>query len=417
MPGTRPIAMVTALCLILLAWPVWAHPPVMVWPAAPDAPVVEAEAALRGQGVPVISRAPLREALDEHRGRRAERDEERRRGVEAALATAQEHYLSLRLTKMIDTLQGAQADAIALAGPGRCDGLWELQFRLGLALGLRGRTEGGAEDGAADRARSEARYELALALDPPRRPLAELYGPDVTAAFLAAVQRRSDRMPRPVPLQIQPADARVEIDCREHGEGPVDLRPGLHVVRVNAPGYASWAKVVDLRQHDALEVTLTALPPQDDPVGRLAASTDADPQPSGSSSARAAVWAVAHAQGAAAVLVVDREAEGFLVRPWGRYGIGSAVRRAELSVALSAALGLLDDEGRLVAPRPVVDGPVDVPSPPGTRARKPVLRTWWFWTIVGSVVVAGVAVGLGVGLRPSSAVAEPVPGQLIVVAK
>jgi tetratricopeptide (TPR) repeat protein len=37
------------------------------------------------------------------------------------------------------------------------------------------------------------------------------------------------------------------------------------------------------------------------------------------------------------------------------------------------------------------------------RAEKPVYKKWWLWTIVGGVVVAGVAVGLGVGLSGNKA--------------
>jgi hypothetical protein len=49
-----------------------------------------------------------------------------------------------------------------------------------------------------------------------------------------------------------------------------------------------------------------------------------------------------------------------------------------------------------------------VPVPPEQRAEeeRPFWRRWWFWTIVGGVVVAGTAVGLGVGLSQSEG-----PGQ------
>jgi hypothetical protein len=49
-----------------------------------------------------------------------------------------------------------------------------------------------------------------------------------------------------------------------------------------------------------------------------------------------------------------------------------------------------------------------VPVPPEERAagERPFWRRWWFWTIVGGVVVTGTAVGLGVGLSQSEG-----PGQ------
>jgi tetratricopeptide (TPR) repeat protein len=42
-------------------------------------------------------------------------------------------------------------------------------------------------------------------------------------------------------------------------------------------------------------------------------------------------------------------------------------------------------------------------STTASRAERPVYKKWWLWTIVGGVVVAGVAVGLGVGLTANKA--------------
>jgi hypothetical protein len=41
------------------------------------------------------------------------------------------------------------------------------------------------------------------------------------------------------------------------------------------------------------------------------------------------------------------------------------------------------------------------------RAPRPLSRRWWLWTTVGGVVVAGVAVGLGVGLSSGQAAQVP----------
>jgi tetratricopeptide (TPR) repeat protein len=50
-----------------------------------------------------------------------------------------------------------------------------------------------------------------------------------------------------------------------------------------------------------------------------------------------------------------------------------------------------------------------VVSPPAPRApeKVPVYKKWWLWTIVGGVVVAGAAVGLGVGLGTAPKSFEP----------
>jgi hypothetical protein len=408
MPGLRPTAMVTALCLSLLGTPAWAEPAIMVWPGEPGAAVAEAEAALRAEGVEVVPHARVGEASAGYRAAAAEREQAQRERVEAALGAAQQRYLELDLPHMLATLDAAEADAVALARPGRCEGLWELEFRQGLGRWARG--------GEGDEAEAGARFELALALDPERRPLGELYGPDVSAAFLRAVQDRSARFARPVPLRVQPADAHVEIDCRALDEREPSLLPGLHAVRVAAPGFRAWSGVVDLRARGSIEVALAALPAEGALAQQLADSTDTDAVDDGSTSAHALVLALARFHGAAAVLVVGRGEAGVRVRPWGSDGIGSAVERPALAPALHAAMRLLDDDGSLRAPAPVVaSGPGlgEGDRRPTTPVRKPVVRTWWFWTIVGSVAITGgaLALGLGLGLR------EPSPGRLVIVAR
>lgn len=51
----------------------------------------------------------------------------------------------------------------------------------------------------------------------------------------------------------------------------------------------------------------------------------------------------------------------------------------------------------------VVTPPIVVltPPPPTRSADRPVYKKWWLWTIVGGVVVAGAAVGLGLALSSS----------------
>jgi hypothetical protein len=412
------IAVVTALCLALAGGPAWAaspggagrsapaddeRPVVMVWPGEPAAPVDQAEAVLRAEGIEVVPRAPVREAVAGHRAARTEREQAQRERVEEALEVAQARYLELDFEAAIATLDAAQAEAIAVARPGRCEGLWELAFRQGL-----GRWAAG------EQADARARFELALALDAERRPLGELYGPDVTAAFLQAVEARSARLARPVPLRVVPTDAAVELDCRAVDDRAPSVLPGLHVVRVTAPGFRPWAGVVDLGAEPTIEVVLEPVPASREPARRWAEGTDADAVDDGSTSAHAVVLALAHAHGAEAVLVVGHDGEGVRVRPWGRDGIGSAVERGELEPALRAALGLLDADGELRAPAPSVGrAPIDRDVPgPTSRRRTPVVRTWWFWTIVGGVA-AGTTLGLGLGLG----LREPAPGRLVIVAR
>ncbi len=395
MPGTRPIAVLTALCLWLWSTGAWARPAVMVWPGSPQTPVQAVEDALREEAVVVVGWEETRDALAAHR---ADADREHHRALEAALAGSQARYLELKFDGMVKTLEAAWPHARARAG--RCDGAWALAFGLGLAYGAR-RGEG-------DQRRSLDHYQLALALDPERRPRGELYGPDVTAAFLRAVQQHEGRTARPVSLRVEPHGARVEIDCRAVTGTEPGVAAGLHLVRITSPGFAPWAGVVDLRGRDVIERRLEPLPPGD-PTGRLAMSTDDEAVDDGAARAHALVLALARARDADAVLVVSQVSAGWRVRPWGRDGIGAAVVRPELETALDAALGLLTDDGRLHAPAPAAT------SEPGSSPprRRPVARTWWFWTIIGGVAATGVALALGltVGRR------EAPPGRLVIIAE
>lgn len=417
MKGPRPIAIVTALGLGLVGGPARASaaaptapastaeaaPTVMVWPGGPDAPVEPAEASLRADGVEVVPQERAREAVAGHRAARAAREQALRERVEAALEAAQAQYLELDFEGAIARLDGAQGEAVAVARPGRCEGLWELAFRQGL-----GRWASG------DEADAGARFALALDLDPERRPLGELYGPDVTAAFLRAVQARSARIARPVPLHVAPADATVEIDCHALDAHEPSLRPGLHAVRVAAPGFRPWAGIVDLSAEAAIDVSLEPLPGADPPAKRWADSTDTDAVDDASISAHALVLELARAQGAEAVLVVEHGPAGVRVRPWGQGSIGAMVERAELELGLRAALRSLGPDGRLRAPAPVVapERPGDPRRRPDGKPRRPVARTWWLWTIVGGVATgAALGLGLGLGLR------EPAPGRLVIVAR
>lgn len=396
-----PIALGVALVLALVEGSAAAAPRVMVWPGRPGYRVAPIEDALGADGVEVVRHQALAEAIERHRRDTGQGWETR--WIERTLEGAQERYLRLELGTMILLLEDAEPHAVRVSGAGRCEGLWELEFRRGLGHWAQGQT---AEAGA--------RFELALELDPDRRPLAELYGPDVTAAFLQALATQGNRIERPVALRVEPPDAVVDIDCRERDGDRVALRPGLHAVRARAPGFAPWGAVVDLHERDAIEVRLVPLDPADDPLERWAKSTEVDGVDDGSPSAHAALMDVARSQGAAAVLVVTRTPQGVRVRPWGIDGIGTAVERADPLQAVRAALALLDDDGRLQAPAPVVaPGPGPDGRPQPAAERKPVLRTWWFWTIVGSVALTGTAVGLGVGLGRR----EPAPGKLVVLAR
>jgi tetratricopeptide (TPR) repeat protein len=61
------------------------------------------------------------------------------------------------------------------------------------------------------------------------------------------------------------------------------------------------------------------------------------------------------------------------------------------------------------APAPA---PVTTSTAPPTHERQPLYKKWWLWTIVGGVVVAGVVVGVSVGVVSSRDSFNPSLGKL-----
>lgn len=59
--------------------------------------------------------------------------------------------------------------------------------------------------------------------------------------------------------------------------------------------------------------------------------------------------------------------------------------------------------------------PAATPTSPPTEAsaaKKPVYKKWWFWTLLGGGVAAGVAIGVGVGLTVNHPQKPELPGDV-----
>ena len=70
---------------------------------------------------------------------------------------------------------------------------------------------------------------------------------------------------------------------------------------------------------------------------------------------------------------------------------------------------IVDEHGVLRSAAPRVQVPADREPATPTKPRKPVVRTWWFWTVIGAAVVGtSLGLGLGLGLRDRE------PGRLVV---
>jgi hypothetical protein len=243
------------------------------------------------------------------------------------------------------------------------------------------------------------RFRFAAALDPTRRPASDLYGPDVAQAFLAAVEAQKADVEQPIGLSVEPADALVAVDCRAAPSSTARLAPGLHVVRVEAPGHPAVAEVIDTRRDRNASVVaprdtslqgvdaIAHLPPGvalgldgQTWMAALAGAVEG-------AGADAYVWLHADTTRFDAQVVVDGKR--------GRRRVADT--RAD---AVAQALADLGPDGRIVMGKPVVpgrdrgrDGDGD-----GATKKKGIARKWWFWTILGGLAAGAIAVGLGVGL-------------------
>jgi hypothetical protein len=356
---TRAVATCLAASLVLFAArPVLAGDAVLVLPRTPAAAVDGVDAALRSAGHRPRDAADLRAQLiaEDHAAQSSAAAA--LASIEQDLAAARAAWLAQRPADMLAALDRAERSALAVleGGPACAATLWEIEFQLGLAYTTRNQP--------GDLALARARYALALALDPARRPVTALYGPDVGLAFIKVVDELALRPPRPVRLAVAPSDAVVTVDCHEL---PAALRPGLHAVRVAAPGHTTRSGLTELGDDAELRASLSADPSA--PLGPWWTRGLLDPE---RPSARAAVEARV---GAIAVVWLDTTPA-----PVARLMLAGQLRRvARADTAADAALQVLASPAR---------------PPP---AKPPRRRTALALGITGAVL-GGLALGLGLGL-------------------
>lgn len=350
----------------LCAAPVAAGEDVLVWPRTPGTQIDGVDAALRAAGHRPRDFAGLRARLIADSEADEVADGTAFVGLEQALTAARGEFLAQRYDAMIAALLRAEAEVLPFlsGGPGCSDALWELQFQLGLAYTARG--------GPDDQDLARARFALALALDPARRPVAALYGPDVGLAFVKAVDEQARKPARPVRLAVTPADATVTVDCRPLGP-QTGLRPGLHYVHVDAPGHAPHASLVTLADAPGVQRTLSADPTR--PLGPWWTRGALDPT---SVSARAAVQALV---GPVSVIWLDAAEHDHVAR---RMHAGQLIRTARADTAADAAVQVL------ASPSPAK------PTPQRPPRRRTALALGLAGAALGSLALG---LGLGLGLR------------------
>lgn len=375
---------------------------VLVWPVDAETPAAEAEAALAADGYRVVPFAPIADRLRAHGARAQAREAEVLGTVEQGLRAARQAYLDQRFDDMIATLAAVEQDGLeVLARPPHIPVLWEVMFQRGLAHLARG------QEGDAERARD--RFLLALALEPTRRPLRELYGPDVAAAFADALSTHAARLPRPVPVRVTPDDAQVIVDGAAVPEASgarraASLRPGLHVVRAVAPGYEAVAVLAGVDEPGEIVMALGARA-EPDPVDRIGASWSAGMLRAHAGAGLRAVQAVAAAMDAPLVVVLEAPVSRGVARAWLVSGgrVHAPVQRPAAATAVRAALAARRAAARLDSSlnRGTDSRRAAAPGRDRPAAAAPPWTRWWFWAGVGAVTAGAVLAGSALDHGPA----------------
>ncbi len=343
------------------------------------------------------------------------------------LAEGRQAFLDLDLPRSIDTLTGAVADfdaaAAALEDP---QDLGDALLYLGASLAFEGR--------ARDAQRVFARLHVQM---PHVVPDAAVFPPEVISRFEAARPRDAGSPSASIQVESDPPGAIAYVDFVARGVTPIDvagLVGGEHVVRVTrvgatpfvqsmsvraGRGEATSAMLVDDSRTTGLADAVARV--RDDDVAALAPDSATREIADVLRLDRIAVLRVSRGdldENVSIELTVFDVASGRrLVRGVGvvPIDIGRFEPAVEQAVVggLQAAIAArqADDRERVIpVERPP---PIEAPPPPSEPG---IAEQWWFWTIIGGVLVlGGVAAGVGVAASDTGPALGQSPGGVVVV--
>ena len=247
--------------------------------------------------------------------------------------------------------------------------------------------------------------------------------------FDAARQKLRDRRLSSIAVSTVPDGSRVFVNGRYRGVAPAfrpGLRRGVHFVHVERQGYAREGKRVEIEQGKTdrkVDITLkparkkayleSILPGLQSEIGL--------PEPGTSTKQLRAALLVDYvilfrATGEASkkqitLALYDLASERLL-----KTVSGVADWEARSKTSKNIVIGLGKDLVDVKFVQEVKFVPGDKKDPDGSTEGG-IATKWWFWTIIGAVVLGGVATGLALGLQtddPPAGVAEDGKGALII---
>lgn len=343
------------------------------------------------------------------------------------LEQGRQAYLNLELDQAIALLTAAVTDfdatAAALEDP---EDLGQALLFLGASYAFNGQQR--------DATRVFSRLHVQM---PHIVPDPNVFPPDVTTRFDAARPRDAASPGASIAIETDPPGAIAYVDFVARGVTPMTvtgLIGGDHVVRVTRAGATPSVSTVTVRPR-ASGSTSAFLVDDDRTSGlheAIAAIRDADPSgaPEGSpvrqvadilNVERIAVIRVSAADSEDQVrielMVYDITTGRRLVRGSGTAPTGVGQLESSVHHIVSGALEnafRMDTTPVEAPPPPPVDdeSPIEAPPPPPEHS---IAEEWWFWTLIGGVVVVGVAVGVGVGVGSQGTTVGQSPNGVVVL--
>ena len=288
-----------------------------------------------------------------------------------------------------------------------------------MARALKGLAVAHAMDG--DTKKAKALMNSSLNFWSAQKPLEYAYNIDVFNLYSFVEKSRDSVAPASLQVACSAPGAVFFFDGEKQGASPLslnDLSPGGHWVRVEAEGFQTASKWVELKPGTVTEVEMSLTETADAKataalLSKLALSRKK--KIAGQNGVQ-----LASAIGAERVLVIRAQSrrKGFDLKGWVVSGASvAAVKKkvganlvAELNDILSSSLELTplvatdEVDPSLGGPRKLSLVKVETASGEQTLAPKPsepeFYETWWFWTATGGAVVTGVILGLVLNTEP-----------------
>jgi hypothetical protein len=232
--------------------------------------------------------------------------------------------------------------------------------------------------GRMDRAR-EALHQSAL-LRPSRDGLdpAE-FSPEVRIEYARAREALRTEAPFAVRVDSEPTGAELLVDGVQAGRTPASVRlhRGRHYLVFRAPGHETETRVVDVADEPVPSLQVELEPLGDARVAGELSELDAEEFAGLDSSLRLGLVPSA---GSASPVHVGKQSPGWAAalveRGSGDILVGASSKIPNLDLAVPELVSTLRD-----APQ-----------------ERPLVRKWWFWTVIG-IAVVGTSLGLYFGLR------------------